>query len=89
MTMVYEVEHEGADRPVRRWLGDWAVTSGAEVIDVSADVAVAAAELGDFHGDPADRLIYATAITARLPLISKDEKLRGYARSAGDVTVVW
>jgi PIN domain nuclease of toxin-antitoxin system len=31
---------------------------------------------GAFHGDPADRIIAATALTTGLPLVSKDEKIR-------------
>jgi PIN domain nuclease of toxin-antitoxin system len=77
------------DRPVRAWINDWATTTRATMIDVSADIAVSAAELPDFHGDPADRLIYATALAHGLPLISKDERLRTYARSARDLTVIW
>ena len=33
---------------------------------------------GDFHSDPADRIIVATAITARAPLITKDERILNY-----------
>jgi PIN domain nuclease of toxin-antitoxin system len=43
---------------------------------------------GDFPGDPADRLIYATARSLRVPLVTKDERVRRFARG-GDVRVVW
>jgi PIN domain nuclease of toxin-antitoxin system len=43
----------------------------------------------DFPGDPADRLIYATARELRVPLISKDERLHGIASRRGDVRVIW
>ena len=33
---------------------------------------------GQFHSDPADRIITATAITMGLPLITKDEKIIKY-----------
>ena len=33
---------------------------------------------GDFHPDPADRIITATAMTMGLPLVTKDEKILGY-----------
>ena len=33
---------------------------------------------GDFHSDPADRIIVATAITSGAPLVSKDERILSY-----------
>jgi PIN domain nuclease of toxin-antitoxin system len=33
---------------------------------------------GEFHLDPADRIIVATALTMGLPLVTKDEKIRTY-----------
>lgn len=35
----------------------------------------ASCRLPDFHGDPADRIIVATAITLGIPLITADEKI--------------
>lgn len=49
-----------------------------------------AGELGDaFPGDPIDRLLYATARDYRVPLISKDQRLRAFARAARDLEVIW
>ena len=31
---------------------------------------------GDFHADPADRIIVATALSTGLPLVTKDEKIQ-------------
>lgn len=33
----------------------------------------------EFHPDPADRIITATALTTGLPLITKDKKIRAYS----------
>jgi len=46
-------------------------------------------EVRSFPGDPADRLLYATARDLRVPLISKDARLRRHADGAGDVDVIW
>jgi PIN domain nuclease of toxin-antitoxin system len=51
--------------------------------------AVSAARLPGFHGDPADRLIYATARELGVSLVSKDSKIQDYARERGDVEVLW
>ena len=33
---------------------------------------------GDFHDDPADRIITATALTLNLPLVTRDQKILDY-----------
>ena len=40
---------------------------------------------GDFHPDPADRIITATALTIAAPLVTKDEKIRNYPH----VKTIW
>ncbi|MEY3897425.1 MAG: hypothetical protein RLZZ214_2946 [Verrucomicrobiota bacterium] len=42
---------------------------------LTAEISTASCRLPDFHGDPADRIIVATAITLGLPLITADEKI--------------
>ncbi len=48
---------------------------------ISPTIAVESCRLPDFHGDPADRLIVATAYTLGLPLITADEKILTWNRS--------
>jgi PIN domain nuclease of toxin-antitoxin system len=40
---------------------------------------------GELHGDPADRIIIATALTLGSPLVSKDRKIREYP----EVETIW
>ena len=47
------------------WRGDW-LRAGLEEIALDGSLAVAAAELADFHADPADRFIAAMAHGATL-----------------------
>jgi PIN domain nuclease of toxin-antitoxin system len=42
---------------------------------LTAEISMASWRLPDFHGDPADRIIVATAITLGVPLITADEKI--------------
>jgi PIN domain nuclease of toxin-antitoxin system len=35
---------------------------------------------GPFHNDPADRIIIATAMMKGMPIVTKDEKIRGYSK---------
>ena len=63
--------------PVRSWLDGLAAQ--LRTIGISPAVADTAAGLpGSFSGDPADRLIYATAIEYGLGLITKDRAIRDH-----------
>jgi PIN domain nuclease of toxin-antitoxin system len=42
---------------------------------LTAGISMASCRLPEFHGDPADRIIVATAITLGIPLITADEKI--------------
>lgn len=63
--------------PVGQWLADMRSIPELHLEPVSADIAAVA---GDFpepmHGDPADRLIAATAVVLGIPLVTGDERLR-------------
>jgi PIN domain nuclease of toxin-antitoxin system len=49
--------------------------SGLREIPVDGAIGIAAAQLGDFHGDPADRLIVATAQIVAAELITADRQV--------------
>ncbi len=60
---------------LRAWFD--VVTKHVELIPITPNIAARVADLpGDFHGDPADRLIVATAIERRVPLVTRDKKIR-------------
>jgi PIN domain nuclease of toxin-antitoxin system len=46
-----------------------------ELEPISPAICITSCRLTDFHGDPADRLIVATAIHLGLPLITTDKKI--------------
>jgi PIN domain nuclease of toxin-antitoxin system len=63
------------DVPVHAWLA--ALSRDVRTAAISPAVADAAASLpSTFPGDPADRLIYATAIEQGWTLVTKDRRLR-------------
>lgn len=63
--------------PIRAWLSEL----GADVRTVGTTPAVAATAVdlpSSFPGDPADRLIYATAVEQGWQLVTKDQRLRDH-----------
>ncbi len=78
------------DRDLLEWVSDLIAEPGIELAPLSARAAGVAAQLADpFPGDPADRMIYATARELLVPLISKDARVRTYAAEHRDVRVIW
>lgn len=64
-------------------------TDGVDELPVTAKIAELAARLpGDFHGDPADRLIVATAVAHHATLVTRDERILTYGRATSFVSVL-
>ncbi len=68
------------DRDVATWVRQALAPARVAPQLLPPEVAVAAGLLDGegFPGDPADRLIYATARAHRAPLVTRDEKLRRF-----------
>jgi PIN domain nuclease of toxin-antitoxin system len=83
--------HIDLDRDVFIWVRNLFETDGIELAPLSPQAAVAAGQLGlaGFHGDPADRFLYATARELVVPLVTKDTTIRQYAKATKDVRVIW
>lgn len=75
------------DRALGVWMRQALAHPRGTVLDVTPEIAVLAGELGpgELHGDPADRMIAATALVHHLPLVTKDERMHGFER----LRVVW
>ncbi len=76
-------------KPTRMWVNDLLSMPRIRTAQLSATCAVDAGELPEFHGDPADRIIYVTAVLEQLALVTKDEKLIGYASASGSIRTIW
>ena len=71
---------------VSEWLKVLGQIEAVQFVPVDNDIAIRSNELpGDFHKDPADRIIVATARHLGVPLVTADEKIHGYPH----VRVVW
>lgn len=72
--------------PFEHWLADLRTLPELQFEPVSAEIAALAGSFdGSMHGDPADRIIAATARTLGARLVTADERLRGLP----DVVAVW
>ncbi len=79
------------DRPLTHWIGVVMADDRSVSAPLTPEATAWAGQLDGaiFPRDPADRLIYATARELRVPLVTKDEKLRDYAARPADLDVIW
>ena len=64
---------------LRTWVTGSLQALHAETLAISHEIALAAYELpGEFHRDPADRMLVATAVVHDLALITADERILAY-----------
>jgi PIN domain nuclease of toxin-antitoxin system len=69
-------------QPTQKWV-DGLMAGGIKIAALSPDIAVKAGELSDeIHGDPADRIIVATAQLLDRLLITSDRKILAYAKAS-------
>ncbi|HEX2548466.1 MAG TPA: type II toxin-antitoxin system VapC family toxin [Gammaproteobacteria bacterium] len=72
------------EKPILQWLNESLALPGMELKPLTPDIAAESTELPEiakFHGDPADRLIVATARIHGLTLLTHDKKIINYAKS--------
>ena len=73
------------DRGTLEWLQQALSAPRLELLPLTPVIAVKATMLGRFYGDPADRLIVATAILESAVLVTKDQRIRKYEA----VSTIW
>lgn len=68
-------------QPTLPWLKNAIKVSNIHLIHLTPEISVESSELpGNFHGDPADRLIVATARVLNLAIFTRDEKILEYGK---------
>lgn len=60
--------------PVLQWRR-LALSQGIEEVSISGEVDIMAGELTNFHKDPADRIIMATALRQNATLLTSDRRI--------------
>jgi len=67
--------------PCEQWVREALATPGLTLVPLTPEIAVLSTRLpGDFHSDPADRIIAATARITGARLATCDRKMIAYAR---------
>ncbi|MBL8466870.1 type II toxin-antitoxin system VapC family toxin [Methyloversatilis discipulorum] len=86
LAMLVERGRVALSMDVASWLDTLSRIDAVQMVPVDSEIAVKSVQLpGDFHKDPADRIIVATARKFAAPLVSADEKIRSYPH----VRVIW
>ena len=67
----------GLDRPIVEWRAG-ILSRGVREVAIEGMLGIAANQLADFHDDPADRLIVATALRLAAPLVTSDARILGW-----------
>jgi len=68
--------------PCMEWIHKALSIPGLQLAPLTPEIAIESTRLpGNFHGDPADRIITATARLNNTILITKDKKILEYAKS--------
>lgn len=71
---------------VQLWVDQALKYPGIKLLNIDPQIAVLSTRLpGQFHGDPADRMIVATCMQNHSPLISKDKRIQTW----GNIKVIW
>jgi PIN domain nuclease of toxin-antitoxin system len=64
---------------IESWLDEVAQIDGVRFVPVDTEIGIKSTALpGEFHKDPADRMIVATARKLAIPLVTADEKIIEY-----------
>ena len=67
--------------PAEQWVREALETPGLKLVPLTPEIALASSRLpGNLHGDPADRIIAATARDRGARLLTRDDALIAYGR---------
>lgn len=69
--------------PLQKWVEKATSLPFLKIIDLNPEIAIQSCKLpGNFHGDPADRMIVATSRILDVPLLTRDKKILDYAKES-------
>jgi PIN domain nuclease of toxin-antitoxin system len=74
-----EKKRIGISIPILNWIRQSLLEKNLRIADLTPEVAVESTHLHDFHQDPADQIIVATARILEVPLVTSDRRIRDYS----------
>ncbi|OJX14371.1 MAG: hypothetical protein BGO77_05860 [Caedibacter sp. 37-49] len=81
ISMLHARERILLNQPCLTWIKRSLEAPGITLYPLTPEVTVESTSLpGGFHGDPADRIIVATARVLGIPLITRDQKILDYGK---------
>src|SRR5688572_7550766 len=79
ISMLYARRRILLNQPCLNWINRSLEAPGIVLCPLTPEIAVESSTLpGIFHGDPADRIIVATARVLSVPLVTKDQQILNY-----------
>lgn len=67
--------------PLQQWIKRIESLPYIKILPLTPEIAIESCELpGEFHGDPTDRMIVATARVLDIPLMTRDQKIVSYGQ---------
>jgi PIN domain nuclease of toxin-antitoxin system len=83
ISMLVERKRIALDMDLTDWLNQWIESPGIFIAEFSVSVALLSNRLpGSLHGDPADRILIATAYQENAVLVTADEKILTYGKDS-------
>lgn len=74
--------------PTRKFLESITNIDGLSIKEISTDVAAESVSLNKFHGDPADRIIVATALSLGLTLLTRDRAILAWVSEQENIRAI-
>jgi PIN domain nuclease of toxin-antitoxin system len=79
IALLYKKDKMTLKMPFGEWYDYFSQLTEIKSVPVDNEIAVRSVNLpGEYHKDPADRIIIATALSLGCPLVTKDKKIHAY-----------
>ena len=86
VAMLVAKQRIGFRMDVQDWIDQALERPKVLLVQLDAQIAVLSTRLpGEFHGDPADRIIVATCLQSALPLVTKDRGITDWRQ----IQIIW
>ena len=81
LSMLVAKNRVNLSQPIHQWVKDSFSQPGVNLSPILPEIAIESSFLpGDFHGDPADRIIVATTRINNLTVLTRDKKIIKYGK---------